>query len=616
MKIYKKRNEIPSQFRWDLKSILVNKEPQFYFNKIKRIAKYLTKNKETYLESKTQFYEYLKKTDELLKNKFIYENYLSNNISINITNSEIREKSNEYSFWNYKFAQDHATSTNFIIKNKKKIKMYLLNNQFKPYRDSFSHIFDSSKHLLSDIEEKLISQLSRGFTDVENQFSILSNTELIYNDVIDENGKMHKLTQGNYHVLMKSLDPTLRKNTYNEFWNRHLDHKESFATMLYEHKKCESTIALLRKYKSTINMLIYDDYVDDKLLQNIYSIVSQKSHLVHKFTKLWKKNYYLKFNQKPKIYDLSVELLSFDKKYTISEAQKIVKKALEPFGSEYLTMIQKAFDNRWIDYLPHKNKRSGAYSIGSTYGIEKKYICMNFDETYRSVETLAHELGHSMHSYYSDKNNHIAESQYEILVAEIASTFNELLLGDYMITHSTSSKEKLFIIEKLIEGIIGAIHRQAMWSEYEYNFYKMLDVGKPINTHKLQMELYCKILNKYSGKKTKVIEHKSTKSSSFYVPHYYYGFYVYKYVVGLAAAYIFFDNYKKEGKTALEKYVKEFLSAGGKGKPINRLKKAGVDLEDPKTVEKVFDILEKYLKEYSKLSKEVFGVKNELSNKK
>lgn len=606
MKIYNTRKDIPTKYKWDLEDLLKGQTPEWHLNKIKTIAKYLTTNKEKYVNSVKEFSNYLKKEEELTKVKFIYTNWLTNNVSVNIVDEDIRKLSEEFSFWEYNFSKEHANDVNFILKNEKVIQQYLKDDKFKTYRFGFQVLFSKKKHILSAKEEKLLSKVSRAFSDVENQFSILSNTELIYKPVKDSKGKYHKLTQGNYSNLMKNSDAVLRKNTYNEFWDRHLEHKESFATMLYEHKKAESTIADVRHYDSSVDMLTNSDFIDKSLLQNIYKIVSEKSILVRDFSKIWNKNYKMKFGQAPKIWDKSVELISIKTKYTVEQAQDVVLEALKPFGKEYTTMIKKAYKERWIDYMPVKNKRSGAYSIGGTYGIDKKYICMNFDGEFRSVETLAHELGHSMHSYYSDKNNDLVESQYEILVAEIASTFNELMLADHMLKKSKSNLEKIFIIEQLIVGVIGAIHRQALWSEYEFDLYKAIDKGEPVNTHSSQMEIYRKIINKYSGKKTPMKEFKSTHAASFYVPHYYYGFYVYKYVVGLAATYSFFNNYKKHGKKALDKYVRDFLSAGGKGKPIDRLKKAGVDLSDPKVILSAFEVFESYIKEYKRLSKLVF----------
>ena len=606
MKIYNKRSEVPTKYKWDLESILKNKTPNYYFEKIKKIGKYLVKNKTTYIDSFDSFWKYLKKEDEMTKAKFIYTNWLSNNISINIVDEKYNKLMEEFSFWNHTFLKEVSDSTNFILKNKKIIKKYLLDEKLKPYRFGFNILFKKQKHILPKNQEKLLSQVSRGFSDTERQFSILSNSELIYKPVLDSKNKKHKLTQGNYSNLMKSKDPILRKNTYNEFWDLHLRHKESFATMLYEHKKTESTIANIRKYKSSIDMLTSSDFVEDKLLQNIYNIVSKKSYLVHEFQKIWNKNYKIKFGNPPKIWDKSIELVSIKNKYSIEEAQKIILEALKPFGNEYISIIKKAFKERWIDYMPIQNKRSGAYSIGGTYGIDKKFICMNFDGEFRSVETLAHELGHSMHSYFSDKNNNLIESQYEILVAEIASTFNELMLADYLLKTSKSNVQKLFIIEQLITGIIGAVHRQALWSEYEYELYKGIDEGKALNTHSSQMEIYRKIINKYSGKKTPIKEYKSTYAASFYVPHYYYGFYVYKYVIGLSAAYSFFAMYKRDGQKAIDQYITKFLSAGGKGKPIDRLKNAGVDLAKPKVLEYVFEIFEEQIKEYKRLSKLIF----------
>ena len=605
MKTYKNREDIPEKYKWDLKAILKNKDESYYFKKIKSLGKYLTDNKEIYLKDINSFKLYLKKENELALNQFIYSNWISNNISVDIINNKFRKLNEEYSFWSYNYSKLHANDINFILKNKKIIEGYLEDDSLKEHRFGYKVIFDKKKHVLSAKEELLLSKVSRAFNDNENQFSILSNVEIKYKDVKDSKNKLHKLNNGNYSILIKDKDPVLRKNAYNEFCNKHLDHKESFAAMLYEHKKAESVIANVRNYKSAVSMLTDPDFVEEKMLKNIYKIVSEKSYIVNKFSKAWKKNYKSKFKSKANIWDRSIELISVKNKYTVEDAKKIVLESLKPFGDEYISVIKRAYDERWVDFMPVDNKRTGAYSIGGTYGIDKKYICMNFDEQFRSVETLAHELGHSLHSYYSDKNNKLVESQYEILVAEIASTFNELMLADYMLEKSNSDKEKLFIIEQLISGFIGAIHRQTIWSEYEFELYKAIDEGKPVNTHESQMNIYNEVSKKYTTEKNPK-DYKSKKVASFYVPHYYYGFYVYKYALGLAATYSFYANYKNEGKKALDKYVTKFLSAGAKGKPIERLKNAGVDLSDPKVLYSAFDVFEHYVDQYISLSKKIF----------
>ena len=353
-------------------------------------------------------------------------------------------------------------------------------------------------------------------------------------------------------------------------------------------------------------MLTFDDHVDDSLLQTLYKVVAQNSHLVVKFKKIWNSNFLAKFKFKPQPWDTRVELLNVDRKFSVEQAQDLVLKALKPLGKKYQDVLKEAYQNKWIDYMPIDNKRTGAYSIGDTYGTSRKYILMNFDGTLRSVETLAHELGHSLHSYFSDQNNTYVESQYEILVAEIASIFNELMLSDYLLKNAKSEREELYILEKLITNFFGTMHRQTLWSDYEYQMYQKIDKGEPLATYEAQSKIYQEVCNKYSGQSKPLKQNLNDKVASFYVPHFYYGFYVYKYAIGLAGAYAFFAKYQKNPQDTIDNYINNFLSKGGVGKPIDRLKAAGVDLKSIETMQMTFDVLSDFINRYNQLSKKVF----------
>lgn len=256
--------------------------------------------------------------------------------------------------------------------------------------------------------------------------------------------------------------------------------------------------------------------------------------------------------------------------------------------------------------MPIDNKDNGAYSAGE-YGIEKKLILMNWDDEFRSVETLAHELGHSMHSYFAEQAQSLRNSNYTIFVAEIASIFNELMLHDYFLETSKDDKFKFEILTQKIKGFNGTVFRQIMFSNYEYDLYEALDQGKPIGSYESLAKIYYENRKRYQNKVSPKLN-VDEEYESILVPHYYYGFYVYKYAIGQLVASIFFERYKKEGKPALEKFI-DFLKSGGSKNNLDLLKDAGIDLLDPRVYDQGFNVHEKNIQEWIKLGKKIFKLK-------
>ncbi|MDK2819406.1 MAG: oligoendopeptidase F family protein, partial [Mycoplasmataceae bacterium] len=427
-----------------------------------------------------------------------------------------------------------------------------------------------------------------------------------YKEAISTSGKKTKITLANRSYLLKSSDESVRKTTFNNWNDAYLQHKGTFANLLYQHFKNISTWANTRQFDSSVESLIDEDKVDKQLLTILYDSVQKNIHHFQRFYVLKKKFFLKKFKKPMKSWDGMLPLVNVKFDYTIEEMQKEVYKSLNPMGKEYRDKIREMFDNRWVDYIPVQNKRSGAYSIGGSYGLDKKYILMNFDGSIRSVSTLAHEAGHSMHSFFSDNEQPISLASYPIFLAEIASIFNELMLQDYLLKNTKNDKLKFHLLSEAIEDFEGTVRRQTMWSNYEFDLYNLIDQGKSMSTFDAIKEVYAKNAEKYKIKKNQKFDKDSQLIASVIVPHFYYDFYVYKYAIGFVVANTFFQKYKKDGPDVLEKYINKFLKAGGNDWPVQILKDADIDLYNVNIYDEAFLILKNKIDEYERIGNIIF----------
>ncbi|MGL5522049.1 MAG: oligoendopeptidase F [Metamycoplasmataceae bacterium] len=605
MKKYKKYEDIPQKYRFDLEDILGKEKIEDLIEKYFVLLEKEIKIKESKYESSKTYLKYLKEREELfvLGNKI--SNYLSNNISINIADQKFNKMQTDLYISLNEFNKRLGPEINLYFKNEKKLREWIELKEFANYQKDILHSLEEKKHKLSDAIEEFIIKVSKAEVNTEKIFSILSETELDYGYAISSTGKKTKITLQNRMMLLKNKDEEVRKSTFINWKKAYIKHKNTFSYVLYEHMKNISVWAKERKYKSTIDYLINSDKVDQKLLKILFKNVQENNYLFQKYFKL-KKGFFEKTYKKAyKPWDSQVPLLKVKEEYTVEEMQDLVLKALYPLGNEYSSVVESMYKNRWIDYYPIQNKRSGAYSIGGSYGLNKKYILMNFDGTLRSVSTLAHEIGHSMHSYYSDNNQPYNLSQYPIFLAEIASIFNELMLQDYLINNSTSKKFKFKLLSEAIEDFEGTVRRQTIWANYEYDLYNLLDQNQSFSTFDQIKEIYNKNYQKYAIKKNNNLKTDLELIESVIIPHFYYEYYVYKYAIGFIVANAFFQKYKSGGKAELENYINKFLKMGNSDFPINTLKKANIDLNDSNIYTDAFKVLDQKVKLYEKLGKEL-----------
>ncbi|QJB71246.1 oligoendopeptidase F [Mycoplasma sp. 1654_15] len=606
MKTYKKYEDIPKKYRFDLDYLLEGSSIEDKLLSMDSYIQQLIENKDTQFDSVDKFLEYKKLSEEfsIFNNKVF--NYISNKLNTNLVEPQMNKLFGQYKFKMSNFYSALGSIQNLFFAKKDLIMQWKDDQRVEKYKLEIQRYLDFEKHRLGNEVEEYLTKTSFGDISLQSTFAVLNNSETKFKDVISSSNKKHILTIATVSQLLKNKDESIRKQAYNNYLDGYLRHKETYSSLLYQHIKHKSVEAKSRNFNSLIEYSLFSDRISVSLLENLFKSVQKHTKIYDKFKKARNKFFKIKFNKPMKDWDNKVSLVKIKENYTIEEAQNLVLEALKPMGKEYSDMIKKSFNQRWVDYNNVPNKRSGAYSIGASYGLDKKYILMNYDFTFNSVSTLAHELGHSMHSYYSDTRLPYSQASYPIFLAEIASIFNELMLVDKAFENSNNDLTKFKLLEDSILEFYQVVIKQTKWAEFEFDMYNLIDQGQPINSYTEIEKVYANVMNKYENEENKVKIGNKSNIYSVIVPHFYYGYYVYKYAIGYIVANVFFQRYKQEGKSQLENYINKFLSAGGSNWPALVLKEAGIDLEDPKIYQQAFSILEDNVDKYIKLGNKLF----------
>lgn len=463
----------------------------------------------------------------------------------------------------------------------------------KEYELLLKRIFRNKPHVLSEKEENILSSMQLIAGEPEKIAGIIRNSELQFQTIKDENGNEVKLTNEKFMIYLKSRDRRVRKDAFEALYSSYNKYKETLAETLQGHVMVLSNSSKLRGFSSSKEASLFSNRVNTKVYDNLIKVVHDRMNVVYDYFKLKKEA--LKLDDFC-LYDTYVNLEEgIDKKYTYEEAKKIVLDVVKVFGEDYQKTVQSAFDNRWIDIYPNKAKRGGAYSSGSYDTLP--YILLNFQGEYNDVSTLIHEMGHSMHSYYSNQNNPYLYSGYKIFVAEVASTVNEMLLNYYMLEHASDNKEKRTILSDMMDLFKSTIYRQTMFSEFEDFIFNEFENGNVL-TNELLSNKYYELNKLYFG--DDVIINDDIKYEWERIPHLYYDFYVYQYATGLSAACYIVKRILNHEENAVSDYLK-FLSTGDSMDPIEELKVAGVDMEDEKVINGAIDMFQEIINEYRSL---------------
>ena len=484
-------------------------------------------------------------------------------------------------------AAEFTTKTSFITPeityaDEILIKQYIDNNEnLKKYKRDIYDILDKKKHILSREEENLLANYSEVFSAPENIFDILTNAEFKFGKIEDETGKKVELTDATYTKYLKSKDINVRKQAFNLIYRKYEEYINTITEMYVANIKQKSITARLRKYSSAIEQAVNNDDSTLKVYESLMKSVNNSLKINHEFIKLKRK--LLNLNEFH-MYDLYVNPFEeTNEEISFEDAKKEVLDALNILGNEYQQKLKEAFDNNWIDVYEKPNKRGGAYSSG-VYGVHP-FVLMSFTKNKRDVSTIAHELGHSMHSYYSNKTQPIIDANYTIMVAEVASTVNEILLAEYQINKEKDNRKKAALIYELLEMIRATFYRQSMFAEFEKITHEKVEKNEMISSEDLN-EIYYNLNKKYFGES--LIIDDEIKYEWARIPHFYTDFYVYKYATGISAAICIATKILNKEEGFVEKYIK-MLSQGCTKKSIVLLKMVDVDLEDLSTYNIIVD---------------------------
>lgn len=473
------------------------------------------------------------------------------------------------------------------------IRGYTKEDRFNGYARDINDILEKKKHILSKEEENILANFSETVSAPENTFDTLTNAEFKFGTLIDEGGKEVEMTDSTYTLYLKSKDQNVRKQAFNLMYNKYSEFINTITEMYISNVKAKSTIAKLRKYNSSLERAVDNDDASLKVYESLIEAVNEDMNVNYEFIKLKKKM--LKLDEMH-MYDLYVNPCEQGKdEITFEDAKQEVLNALQILGKEYINKLEEAFDNRWIDVYAKPNKRGGAYSMG-VYGVHP-YVLTNFVNSKRDVSTIAHELGHSMHSYYSNREQNVLNANYTIMVAEVASTVNEILLSDYQIKNEKDNRKKAELLYELLEMIRATLFRQAMFAEFEKDVHDKIENNVMLSSDDLN-NLYYNLNKKYFGPDVNIDE--QIKYEWARIPHFYSDFYVYKYCTGVSSAIAIASKILNKEPGFVEKYI-EMLKQGCSKKSIDLLKMVDVDLESKDTYKSAIEFYNMKIKELKNL---------------
>ena len=448
--------------------------------------------------------------------------------------------------------------------------------ELETYRRPLETVRRRKAHVLSDAEERLLALAGDMGNAPENIFSMFSDADLKFPDALDKDGKAHQVTHGSYIPLVQSADRVLRKNAFESMYHTYDSFKNTCASTLSAQVKALAFYSQARHYGSALESALDANEIPTEVYRNLIEAVHENMQYMYDYAALRKE---LMGLDELHMYDLYTPIISdFDMKITFEEAKDTVLKALSVMGDEYISILKKGFDERWIDVYENVGKTSGAYSAGARV---HPYVLLNHKDTLNCMFTLAHEMGHAIHSYYSNKYQPVCTSDYKIFVAEVASTCNEALLMQYLLKHTDDKREKAYLINYFLEQFRTTLYRQTMFAEFELKINEMYANGEALTAESLNA-LYRSLNELYFGDGVVIDSEIDLEWAR--IPHFYYDFYVYQYATGYSAAIALSQRILREGEPAVKDYIGNFLKGGCSADPISLLRGAGVDMASPQPV--------------------------------
>ncbi|WP_368503800.1 oligoendopeptidase F [Alkalihalophilus sp. As8PL] len=594
-----KREEVPEQAKWDLEAIFnTDDDWESEFQAVKALYPEITSYKGKLGESAESLFKALQKQDELnerLNRLYTYAHMRNDEDTANSFYQGLHDRAMGLAA---QVSQVVSYMTPELLSLDEKLIMQFVDEHegLKKYEQLLEELSKERPHVLTEAEEAILAQASEALQSSSQTFGMLNNADLTFPTIKDEDGEEVEITHGRFISLLESSDRSVRENAFKAVYGTYGQYKNTFAQTLSGQVKRDLFYANVRKYRSSREAALSQNHIPEVVYDQLVDTVNKHLHLLHRYVKLRKKVLGV---EELHMYDLYTPLVADSKmKVTYEEAKDLVIKGVAPLGEDYVNILTEGFSKRWVDVEETMGKRSGAYSSGA-YGT-MPYILMNWQDNVDNLFTLAHEFGHSLHSYYTRKHQPFVYGDYTIFVAEVASTLNESLLNDYLVKTTTEKKQKLYLLNHFLEGFRGTVFRQTMFAEFEQQIHELSAKGEAL-TPELLTNTYYELNKKYFGEDMVVDEEIGLEWAR--IPHFYYNFYVYQYATGYSAAAALSKQILEEGEPAVERYL-NFLKAGSSNYPIDVLKEAGVDMTSAKPIEQALSLFEDTLDEMERLLEE------------
>lgn len=593
----RKREDIPEEYRWQLEDIYQNQDEwEKDFSRVQELINHIG----TYQGGVGESASGLKQVIEILNemqckgdNLYVYSRMRRDEDNSNAQYQTLFDR-----------AEGLGVQANAAVAFVVPELLTMTREQVKEYEETepelavYAHYFDElfrqKEHILSEKEERLLAMSADLSSASNNIFTMLNNADIKFPHIRDENGQEVELTKGRYGRFMESRDRRVRQEAYEGLYSTYKGLSNTLAATLSSSVKRDIFYARARNYPSALHAALDQDNVPVDVYDQLIKSVHGHLDSMYRYMKIRKKMLQV---DPLYMYDIYVPLVrEFDMKVPYEEAKEITLKGLKPLGDEYLSVLRQGYERRWIDVYENQGKTSGAYSWG-TYNTHP-YVLMNYDDKLDDLFTLAHEMGHSLHSYYSNQTQPYVYSSYSIFVAEVASTVNESLLIDHLLKNSNDPQEKMYLLNHYLEQFRGTVFRQTMFAEFEKLTHERVEAGDALTPEALG-KLYRELNKKYYGPDVVMDDNICVEWAR--IPHFYSAFYVYKYATGFSAATAIKQSILEEGQPAIDRYL-DFLKSGSYDYPINLLQKAGVDLTTPEPVEKALNYFTQLLDEFEKMA--------------
>ncbi len=577
----KKREEIDARHKWKLEDIYSNEEDwEKDFSELKEQVQEIEKHMGTLGESAEKLLAVLgllEQVNRRIEALFVYAKMRKDEDNTNTHYQTLFDRAQGIMV-QVGSATSYVVPEIIAIPEEKLQDFAAQNRDLELYRKFFDELLRQKEHILSSAEEKILAMSADLSIAPKNIFTMFNNADIKFPVIKDEKGEDIELTKGRYGRLMESSDRKVRKEAFAGLYDSYTKMRNTLASTLSSSVKTDIFYARARKYNSALQASLDQDNIFPEVYDNLIKSVHNNMDHMYRYMKLRKKMLGL---DELHMYDIYTPLVKeFKLEVDYEEAKNNVLQGLSPLGSKYLSALKEGLESGWIDVYENEGKTSGAYSWGSYDS--HPYVLLNYDNKLDDVFTLAHEMGHSMHTYYSNQAQPYIYSQYSIFVAEVASTVNESLLIDYLLKKSSDPREKMFLINHYLEQFRGTVYRQTMFAEFEKIVHEQVEAGQALTPDAL-CRIYRDLNTLYYG--PEVVLDKEIDMEWARIPHFYSAFYVYKYATGFSAATAIKEMIMEEGQPAVDRYL-EFLSSGSYDYPVNLLQKAGVDLTTPEPVDK------------------------------